>query len=60
LSLIAVAIAALCVLAALTVGLFYSAESALEWQAIQTWRIEWMLAAAVALMAGILFKESRV
>ena len=60
LSLIAVAVAAVCVFAALTVGLFYSADSALEWQAIQTWRIEWMLAAVVALLAGILLKESKV
>ena len=60
LSLIAMAAAVLCVLAALTVGLFYSADSALEWQAIQTWRIEWMLAAVVALLAGILCKDSKV
>jgi hypothetical protein len=29
----------------------------LEWQAVQTWRIEWMLASAVALLAALLLKK---
>jgi hypothetical protein len=41
--------------AALT-GVIYKAHSLMEWQAIQTWRIEWLLAAAAALLAGILLK----
>jgi len=29
----------------------------LEWQAVQTWRIEWMLASVVALLTALLLKK---
>jgi len=46
------------VLAAFAVGFIYSATTLVDWQAVQTWRIEWMLAATVAFVAGILLKKS--
>jgi hypothetical protein len=47
-----------CVLAAIAVGLIYSAQTLADFQAIQLWRIEWLLAAVAAFMAGILLKKS--
>jgi len=38
-------------------GVIYRADTMLEWQAVQTWRIEWMLASAVALLAALLLKK---
>jgi hypothetical protein len=45
------------VVAAVMTGLVYSANTLVDWQAVQTWRIEWLLAAAVAFIAGILLKK---
>lgn len=47
----------LCLLGALAVSVFFSARTALDWQAIQLWRIEWLLAAVAAFVAGCLFKK---
>jgi hypothetical protein len=47
-----------CVVAALVTGFLFTAQTALDWQAVQTWRIEWMLAALVAFTAAILFRKS--
>jgi hypothetical protein len=46
-----------CVLAAIAVGLIFTAQNLGEWQAIQAWRLEWLLAAATAFIAGILLKK---
>jgi hypothetical protein len=46
-----------CVLAALMVGIVYSAQNLGDFQAIQLWRIEWLLAALVAFVAGVLLKR---
>jgi hypothetical protein len=46
-----------CVLAAITVGIIYSAQNLADFQAIQLWRIEWLLAALAAFGAGILLKR---
>jgi len=45
------------VVAAFAVGFVYSTNTLVDWQAVQTWRIEWMLAATVAFVAGILLKK---
>ena len=45
-----------CMLGAVLTGIIYKAHTLVEWQAIQTWRIEWLLAAAAALLTGILLK----
>jgi hypothetical protein len=41
-------------------GVIYSANTVAEFQAVQSWRMEWMLAAIVALVAAILFKSGPV
>lgn len=46
-----------CVIAALLVGFVYTASTALDWQAVQMWRIEWLLGALVAFAAGVLLKR---
>jgi len=46
-----------CVLGAIGVSLFYRASNLAEFQAIQLWRIEWLLAATASFVAGILLKK---
>jgi hypothetical protein len=48
---------ALCIVGALSVSLFFSVRTILDWQAIQLWRIEWLLAAVAAFVAGCLLKK---
>jgi cytosine/uracil/thiamine/allantoin permease len=43
---------------ALAVGVVFSARTLLDWQAIQIWRIEWLLGAVAAFLAGCLLKKS--
>jgi hypothetical protein len=45
-----------CVLAALLVGVLFSANTVLDWQAVQMWRIEWLLASVACFVAGILLR----
>jgi hypothetical protein len=47
-----------CILAAIAVGAIYSVQSLADFQAIQSWRIQWLLAALVAFVAGILLKQA--
>jgi hypothetical protein len=58
-SLIAFIIGLGCVIGALAVSLFYKASNMAEFQAIQMWRIEWLLAATASFVAGILLKKPR-
>jgi hypothetical protein len=46
-----------CVAGAIGVSLFYRASNLAEFQAIQMWRIEWLLAATASFVAGILLKK---
>jgi hypothetical protein len=48
-----------CALAAVMTGVVYREETLVDWQAVQTWRIEWLLGAVVALLAGILLRHKR-
>jgi len=57
-SLIALAFGLLCAGIALAVGLVYTTTTELDWQAVQFWRIQWLLGAAVAFLAGILLKRT--
>lgn len=54
---IAFLIGLICGIGALTVGVFFSARTLLDWQAIQLWRIEWLLAAIAAFVVGLLLKK---
>ena len=57
-SLIAFLIGVISVVAAIGVGFVFSAATVLDWQAVQVWRIEWLLAAVAAFVAGILLKRT--
>lgn len=46
-----------CVGGALGVSFFYKASNLAEFQAIQMWRVEWLLAATASFVAGILLKK---
>jgi hypothetical protein len=46
-----------CVVGAIGVSLFYRASNLAEFQAIQMWRIEWLLAGTASFVAGILLKK---
>ena|ERR1035438_3013050 len=47
----------LCLAGALAVGIVFTARTALDWQAIQLWRIEWLLGAIAAFGAGCMLKK---
>jgi hypothetical protein len=49
-----------CVAGAIGVSLFYKASNLAEFQAIQMWRIEWLLGATASFVAGILLKRELV
>ena len=51
------AVALVLALAALLTGVIYRQDTLVDWQAVQTWRIEWLLGAVVVLLAGILLKR---
>ena len=48
----------ICLSGALFVGFVAPSDSVADFQAVQYWRIEWLLGAAAAFMAGILFRLS--
>jgi hypothetical protein len=56
---IAFALGVLFLVFALGVSFVFSARTALDWQAIQLWRIQWLLASVAAFVAGCLLKRSR-
>jgi len=56
-SLAALVLGVICVLAAATTGFLYTATTLLDWQAVQLWRIEWLLAALAAFVAGLLLRK---
>ncbi len=47
-----------CLLGALGVGIMFSARTVLDWQAVQMWRIEWLLGAIAMFVAGSLLKRA--
>jgi hypothetical protein len=55
-SLIFVLAATIFILATVMTGLVYNTSTIAEWQAVQTWRIEWLLATVAALLLAMLFK----
>jgi len=56
-SLIAFFIGLGCVAGAVGVSLLYKPQNFVDFQAIQMWRIEWLLAATASFVAGILLKK---
>lgn len=56
-SLIALFLGVICLTAAAVTGFIYTATTVLDWQAVQIWRIEWLLASLAMFTAGILLKK---
>lgn len=56
-ALVAFIVGVACVAAAIVTGFIFTASTVLDWQAVQVWRIEWLLAAAVAFVAGLLLNK---
>ena len=54
---IALLMGVFCVVGALAVSVFFTPRTALDWQAIQLWRIEWLLGAVAAFVVGCLLKK---
>jgi len=49
-----------CVVGAALLGVIYKTDTLLDWQAVQIWRVEWLLAALAALIAGLLLKKTEI
>ena len=56
-SLIALFLGCACIIAAAVTGFLYTATTVLDWQAVQVWRIEWLLAALAIFGAGLLLRR---
>ena len=52
------ALGAFCAIAAIAVGFIYSATTLVDWQAVQVWRIEWLLSSLIAFVAALLLKSA--
>jgi hypothetical protein len=46
-----------CLLAAVMVGMIYNVQNFGDFQAVQFWRVEWLLGAVAAFVAGVLLKR---
>lgn len=57
-SVVAFIVGIICTLAAIGTGLVFTATTVSDWQAVQIWRIEWLLAAIAAFLAAILLKAA--
>ena len=58
-SLISFLIGVACFVAAVVVGFVYAIQNFADFQAVQMWRMEWLLGAVAAFLAGILLKGAR-
>jgi ribosomal protein L37E len=58
-ALVAFLLGTLCVIVALTLGVMFSVKTPIDWQAIQLWRIQWLLGAIAAFIAGVVLKKSK-
>ena len=56
-SLVALFLGLACIIAVAITGFLYTATTTLDWQAIQIWRIEWLLAALAVFAGGLLLKK---
>lgn len=56
-SLVAFILGVIFFIAAAITGFVFTATTLLDWQAVQIWRIEWLLAASAAFIAGVLLKK---
>ena len=56
-SLVAFMLGLACVIAAAVTRFVYNPTTVLDWQAVEIWRVEWLLAAVAAFVAGVLLKR---
>ena len=56
-SLMALILGCICVVAAAVTGFVFTATTLFDWQAVQIWRIEWLLAAIAVFAVGVLLKK---
>jgi hypothetical protein len=56
-SFVAFIVGVACMLAALMVGVLYNVQNFGDFQAVQFWRMQWLLGAVAAFVAGILLKR---
>jgi hypothetical protein len=56
-SFVALLVGVACMLAALMVGVIYNVQNFGDFQAVQFWRMQWLLGAVAAFVAGILLKR---
>ena len=56
-SLVTLFLGVACLIAAAVTGFLFTATTLLDWQAVQIWRIEWLLAAVAVFAAGSLLKR---
>lgn len=56
-SLIALILGCACLIAAVAIGFFFTIATLSDWQAVQLWRIQWLLAAVALFALGILLKR---
>jgi len=59
-ALLAFLIGLACLISAAACGFIYSERNVLEWQAVQIYRIEWLLAAVAAFVGGLLLRKPSV
>ncbi|HUK23938.1 MAG TPA: hypothetical protein VLV49_05110 [Terriglobales bacterium] len=57
-SLIAFLVGVVCLVAAFAVGFIYAVQNFADFQAIQYWRVEWLLGAVAAFLAGMMLKNA--
>lgn len=58
-SLIAFLCGIACLFGAVLTGLIFSAQNIADFQAVQLWRMQWLLGAVAAFVAGILLKKNK-
>jgi hypothetical protein len=57
LPLVALFLGLACAAAAVLAGIFSNPQTVLDWQVVQSWRMEWLLASLASFAAGILLKR---
>ena len=46
-----------CMVATALTGVVYTARNLVDWEAVQIWRVQWLLAAIAAFLVGILLRK---
>lgn len=59
-SFLALLLGCICMLAAVLISFLFKISTLSDWQAVQLWRIEWLLGAIALFLAGILLKRRTV